>query len=174
MKTHHLRKLGTKKCLKATMAPSNKDSAGSFIHPDVDGTVTVCFPTSTSNWGTLSMDVSGLRPNVKAGITSGGVHVHTGTSCGSEVQGRHYFKSRTNGIKNDGDPWYWQKTSIAPTGTGYTTCPLGNAKYQEFTFNQGYGYSSTLGKVIVIHDANTTAAGYKRVACGKLVAAELL
>ena len=157
------------------MAPSNAVSAGSFNPPDVEGTVTVCFSSSTSKWGTLSMDVSGLRPNIKAGVTSGGAHVHTGTSCAStETQGGHYFRSRTYGIKKDGDPWYPQKTYIAPEGTGYTTCPLGNAKYQEFVFNQGYGYSSTHGKVVVIHDADTTAAGYKRVACGKLIPSEPL
>ena len=152
------------------MAPSNAVSAGSFIHPDVEGTVTVCFSSSTSKWGTLSMDVSGLRPNIKAGVTSGGAHVHTGTSCAStETQGGHYFRSRTYGIKKDGDPWYPQSKGIAPTGTWFNTNTMGKAE-REFRFNQGYGYDASAGKVIVIHDANTTAGGYKRIACGKLEA----
>jgi hypothetical protein len=46
---------------------------------------------------------------------------------------------------------------------------MGKAE-RDFRFNQGYGYDATVGKVIVIHDANTTAGGYKRIACGKLEA----
>ena len=37
----------------------------------------------------------------------------------------------------DGDPWYTQKSTIAPAGTSYTTCPMGKAKYQDFTFYNG-------------------------------------
>lgn len=162
---------GTRMCLKATMSPSNKNpTSGKYAYPNVEGTVTVCFQSLTSKWGTLKMNVRNLRPNIKAGIESGGVHVHEGTSCPTNnTQLGHYFKPGKTGLKKDGDPWYPQKSYwLAPNGTGFTTTSTGRAK-TEFQFNQGYGYAATLGKVIVIHDANTTAAGYKRIACGKLL-----
>ena len=153
------------------MKPSNPDSVtGDFAYPSVNGTVTVCFGSSKkkNTWGTLEIYVDNLRPSITGAITGGGVHVHNGTSCGSStVQGGHYWKPSQLGVKKDGDPWYPQSTGIAPTGTWYNTSPTGTAQ-REFRFNQGYGYNTTVGKVIVIHDANTTAGGYKRIACGKL------
>jgi hypothetical protein len=68
--------VGARNCLKATIAPSNKNAtSGTYVYPNVKGTVRICFPSLTSTWGTLNMDVQNLRPNIKAGITSGGVHV---------------------------------------------------------------------------------------------------
>lgn len=162
--------VGARNCLKATIAPSNKNAtSGTYVYPNVKGTVRICFPSLTSTWGTLNMDVQNLRPNIKAGITSGGVHVHVGTSCPTNnTQLGHYFKPAKTGFKKDGDPWYPQKSNIALNGTGYTTNSAGQAK-TTFQFNQGYGYNATVGKVIVIHDANTTIAKNKRIACGKLV-----
>jgi hypothetical protein len=159
------------KCLTAVIKPSNADNVTkAFAFPNVDGTVTVCFDSSTKTWGTLVIDVMNLRPSITGVITGGGVHVHNGTSCVSTTtQGGHYWRPSQYGIKKDGDPWYPQSKGIAPTGTWYNTGTTGNAK-REFRFNQGYGYDLTVGKVIVIHDANTTAGGYKRVACGKLQA----
>lgn len=163
--------VGARNCLKATIAPSNKNAtSGTYVYPNVKGTVRICFPSLTSNWGTLNMEVVNLRPNIKAGIVSGGgVHVHVGTSCPTNnTQLGHYYKPAKTGYKKDGDPWYPQKSSISPNGTGYTTSSTGQAK-TTFQFNQGYGYNTTVGKVVVIHDANTTVAGNKRIACGKLV-----
>jgi hypothetical protein len=114
------------------------------------------------------MNVTKLRPSITGVITGGGVHVHEGTSCtNSTAQGGHYFKPSEFGLKKDGDPWYAQSKGIAPSGTWFNTSPQGAAK-RKFRFNQGYGYDETVGKVIVIHDANTTDAGYKRISCGKL------
>ena len=151
------------------MKPSNPDNVtGAFAYPDVTGTVTVCFDPSRKTWGTLEMDVANLRPGISGAITGGGVHVHNGTSCASSTdQGGHYWKPSRFGVKKDGDPWYPQNKGIAPTGTWFNTNTMGKAE-REFRFNQGYGYDNTVGKVIVIHDANTTAGGYKRIACGKL------
>ncbi len=153
------------------MKPSNPDNVtGSFAYPNVQGTVTVCFDSSAKTRGTLAMDVTNLRPSITGVITGGGVHVHNGTSCTSSItQGGHYWKPSQFGVKGDGDPWYPQSKGIAPTGTWFNTGPMGKAE-REFRFNQGYGYDLTVGKVIVIHDANTTAGGYKRIACGVLKA----
>jgi hypothetical protein len=159
------------KCLEADMKPSNPDNVtGAFTYPDVTGTVTVCFDPSRKTWGTLEMDVTNLRPGISGAIAGGGVHVHNGTSCASSTdQGGHYWKPSRYGFKKDGDPWYPQSKGIAPTGTWFNTNTMGKAE-REFRFNQGYGYDASAGKVIVIHDANTTAGGYKRIACGKLEA----
>lgn len=146
------------KCLVAQMTSKDKT-----LYPNISGTISVCF--DSKNIGTLKMDVVGLRPNIKAGTA--GVHIHKGTSCATEdIQQGHYFKSGTGGPMKDGDPWYTHKSTIAPAGTSYTTCPMGKAKYQDFTFYNGKNYASTFGKVVVIHD--TTASGAKRIACGVL------
>jgi hypothetical protein len=146
-----------------------------YLHgltPDVTEDVTVCFSKSpVKMWGTLLIDVEGLRPSITGDITGGGVHVHSGTSCtSSTTQGPHYWKPSTTGVKGDGDPWYPDSTSIAPIGAWYNTNDEGEAE-RVFPFDQGYGYADTVGKVIVIHDANVAdaAGGYKRVACGVLM-----
>jgi len=167
-----LRKRGSKsskgkKCLEAEMEPSNAIN-GNFTWPDVEGTVKVCFDSSTSTWGKLDIDVKYLRSSITGDITGGGVHVHSGFSCtNSTTQGPHYWKPNSTGIKGDGDPWYPESTSIAPTGTWYNTGAKGKAE-RKFRFDQGYGYDLTVGRALVIHDANTTEGGYRRVACGIL------
>ena len=160
-----------KKCLKAEMGPSNAVS-GIYTFPDVEGSDKVCFDSSTDTWGELAIDVKHLRPSVTGDITGGGVHVHSGTDCANATaQGPHFWKASLSGIKGDGDPWYPESTSIAPTGTWYNTNSKGKAK-RKFRFDQGYGYDLTVGHALVIHDANITyAGGYKRVACGILVEA---
>lgn len=148
----------TAKCLEAQMTSKDKT-----MYPNISGKISICF--DSKNIGTFKMDVVGLRPNIKPGTA--GVHIHKGTSCATDTtQQGHYFKSGRAGPMKDGDPWYTQKSTIAPQGTSYMTCPMGKAKYQEFTFNNGNNYASTFGKVVVIHD--TTASGAKRIACGVL------
>ena len=157
-------------CLKAQMAPSN-----SQWFPGIEGDVMVCFdgelsPTS----GTLVMNgVNGLQPS----IADGSVHIHSGTSCGD--QGGHYFSAGVSGILGDGDPWFnTPDANIAPDGASYATDAAGRG-FTRFQFDQGYGYSQTIGKVVVMHDSKTSGVvevngevkNYQRVACGVLQAA---
>ncbi|EJK55451.1 hypothetical protein THAOC_24818, partial [Thalassiosira oceanica] len=152
-------------CLIANMAPSNGDRYGT-----VSGTVKICFDGWNSGAGAnLEMNVAGLGVS-----TSGGVHIHTGTSCAdATAQGGHYFESRDGlGSKPDtaaGDPWFGDATAdIAPTGTSYTTNAngLGTAN---FAFDSGHGIHDNAGKVVMIHDTYTDLGGdHARVACGVL------
>ncbi len=66
---------------------------------------------------------------------------------------------------NNVDPY------IAPTGTKYTVDKRGKGK-ADFKFDQGYGYTETAGKVVVMHlGINATDYSTIRIACGELVAA---
>ena len=117
------------------------------------------------------MDVGGLRTK-----TVGGVHVHGGDDCEAN-QGPHYFKYDED-LPSNGDPWFNTATSIAPSGAGYVTDDEGKST-TSFFFDQGYGYSQTKGKLIIIHDTVKTPLGenlqdlgeegqYKKIACGVL------
>jgi hypothetical protein len=72
----------------------------------------------------------------------------------------------------DCDPWYNNVDPyIAPTGTKYTVDKRGKGK-ADFKFDQGYGYTETAGKVVVMHlGINATDYSTIRIACGELVAA---
>ena len=151
-------------CLKAKMNASNGYTG------KVKGTVKVCFsnPIGTPT-ATLEMSVKGLPTQI-----AGGVHIHSGTECtNSTTQGGHGWKSdtlNTGGPNDDGDAWFNYASSLAPTGTGYSTDEKGKGK-AFFFFNNGYGYADTKGQVVVIHDEVTPPLGngtYARIACGKL------
>ncbi len=151
----------------------------------IKGQVKICFdetleldssyPTMTA--GVLTMSVTGLI-NRTIAPSPGGVHIHSGANCtnlGSQ-RGR-FFKNCTGsanptGRKKDCDPWYNNVDPyIAPTGTKYTVDKSGKGKAY-FKFDQGYGYTKTAGKVVVMHlGINSTDYSTTRIACGELVAA---
>ncbi|EJK51871.1 hypothetical protein THAOC_28915, partial [Thalassiosira oceanica] len=131
--------------------------------------VKVCFDGWNYGAGAnLEMNVAGLGVS-----TTGGVHIHTGTSCADEsAQGGHYFvTTRASDAapgKTAGDPWFGDTADIAPTGTSYTTDANGRGT-ADFTFDSGTGLHNNVGRVVVIHDTYTADGGdYARVACGVL------
>ncbi|EJK52208.1 hypothetical protein THAOC_28548 [Thalassiosira oceanica] len=154
------------KCLVANMGPSNGDP---LRYEDASGSVKICFDGWNAGAGaSLEMDVAGLGVS-----TTGGVHIHTGTSCANATaQGGHYWEIRASDAapgKTAGDPWFGDIADIAPTGTSYTTDAngLGTA---DFAFDSGTGLDDNVGRVVVIHDTYTADGGdYARVACGVLV-----
>lgn len=145
---------------------------------NITGTVKVCFDGALSETsGTLTMVADGLESSV-----TGGVHIHSGTSCESAAtQGGHFFKDYE--VSTTFDPWLkppQPATDIAPQTTAYYTTDMGKAR-TTFFFDQGIGFEGTAGcamgspaedcdeKVIVIHAGFDS--GYGRIACGKLVVA---
>jgi hypothetical protein len=82
------------------------------------------------------------------GAASGGLHIHTGTSCADAgAVGGHYWTPTS-----DADPW----------STAYTVGADGAAK-GSFLLNSGYTFDGNDGHVVVVH--NDAGA---RVACGVL------
>ena len=154
-------------CLKAKMNASN-GYAG-----DVEGTIEVCFgdlsANSGSGSGSLLMKVKGLSE-----LVAGGVHIHAGTSCDDTIsQGGHYWNTdvlKSGGPKDNGDAWFNMASSLAPTGTGYSTDEDGEG-VAYFFFNNGFGYNGNVGHAVVIHDEVAPPLGngdYARIACGIL------
>lgn len=139
----------------------------------VEGTVKVCFDnpipsglTPPADTATMEMEVEGLPATI-----AGGVHIHTGSSCDPTSQGKHYWNTALapRGKKEDGDAWFMEASSLAPTGTGYTTDDEGEGEARFFV-DFGYGFAETVGKVVIIHGETTLTGGsYARIACGVLV-----
>ena len=95
----------------------------------------------------------------------------------SALQGGHYWNSALlngEGPKGDGDAWFNIASSLAPTGTGYSTDEDGKTTAY-FHFDNGYGYEDNKGHAVVIHGEVGTQVDvvlgdgtYPRVACGVL------
>jgi len=190
-------KAQNKYCLSAAMYPSNAPVNASFLFPNVEGTVNICFDDSITNSAELTM--FGVKLVDSAGNVplafGGGVHIHTGNSCtNATTQGGHYWKrcgptdlnattwgtfAAGQGLKNDCDPGYnYPDSIIAPAGTGYTVKQFGDNKgyaYSDFEFDNGYNYTSNKGKVVVIHlgtagkNPLTEQTYGARIACGQLM-----
>jgi len=158
-------------CLKAKMNASN-GYAG-----DVEGTIEVCFGDLSANSGSGSGSGSGsLLMKVKglSELVAAGVHIHAGTSCDDTIsQGGHYWNTdvlKSGGPKDNGDAWFNMASSLAPTGTGYSTDEDGEG-VAYFFFNNGFGYNGNVGHAVVIHDEVAPPLGngdYARIACGIL------
>ncbi|KAK1739600.1 hypothetical protein QTG54_009359 [Skeletonema marinoi] len=119
--------------------------------------------------GSLLMKVKGLSE-----LVAGGVHIHAGTSCDDTIsQGGHYWNTdvlKSGGPKDNGDAWFNMASSLAPTGTGYSTDEDGEG-VAYFFFNNGFGYNGNVGHAVVIHDEVAPPLGngdYARIACGIL------
>ena len=142
-------------------------SASNDYTGDVEGTVKVCFndPIGSPS-ASMTMEVEGLPS-----LIAGGVHIHAGTSCDSkDTQLGHYWDNT-----KVADPWFNIASSLAPTGTGYSTDEDGEGS-AFFFVDYAYGFAETVGKVVVIHGEVGTQLGvtlgdgtYPRIACGVLV-----
>jgi len=112
----------------------------------ISGSVVVASTYDGSAELRVTCDLSGLETS-----TSGGVHIHNGTSCSdANYVGGHYYNSTyTNGT----DPWtdmVWESDS---DGNSSTT----------FVVDTGYEIEDNLGRALVIHDNAGT-----RISCGVL------
>jgi len=120
-------------------------------YPDYDGgySITGYIAVSSEYEGAMKLrltcDLSGLEVS-----TSGGVHIHSGTTCAAanEVGGHYYNTNETNGI----DPWIteWESDSEGSSTT-------------MFLINSGYALEDNLDHAVVVHDSSGT-----RIACGTL------
>ncbi len=151
-------------------------SASNGYEGDVEGTVKVCFDNPLESYLTPSVDTATMEMKVEGlpATIAGGVHIHAGTSCDStSTQGPHYWNPALGvldlGPKADGDAWFMQASSLAPTGTGYITDDDGEGE-AKFFVNNGYGFDDNEGKVVVVHgETKLTGGSYARIACGVLV-----
>ena len=120
-------------------------SASNGYTGDVEGTVKVCFndPIGSPS-ASMTMEVEGLPS-----LIAGGVHIHEGTSCdNADTQLGHYWNKvllEDGGPKDNGDAWFNIASSLAPTGTGYSTDKDGEG-IAYFFVNYGYGFAETWAK----------------------------
>merc|ERR1719285_841826 len=115
-------------------------------YPDYDGnnSISGTFAISIDGNGEVLMnyDLEGLETS-----TSGGIHIHLGTTCAvaDMVQGHFYSSSLSS------DPWT----------TNWNSDADGNA-YGNFTIDYGYNtLADNLGHAVVVHESDGT-----RAACG--------
>ena len=98
---------------------------------------------------TFSYKFFGLEPDI-----TGGVHIHTGTTCSdASLVGGHYWDDQGGTVA---DPW------TNDNGSVYTTNSDGKA-VGSFTLDSGYGFDDNKGHAFVIH-----ASDGSRVGCGLL------
>lgn len=113
---------------------------------DINGYVVAADEYDGANTLRITVLLSGLEVS-----TSGGVHIHEGTTCddADEVGGHYYNSTHTNGT----DPW---------TTTDWVSDSLGNSS-TSFVIDSGYGLEDNLAHAIVIHDSTGS-----RISCGVL------
>lgn len=111
------------------------------VNTHASGNISVTF---TDNYLTMFYELQGVKP-----VTSGGVHIHTGTSCdnASDVGG-HYWAP-----VEEGD--YWKSAR-------WVADSAGDAK-GSFRLVSGIDYSGNKGHAVVIHDDTGS-----RIGCGIL------
>jgi len=143
--------------------PAESGNVGPYSPTTVTGPVTA----STTEDGELELtwDLSGLEPNA-----SGGIHVHYGTTCESEVTvkgdaptganaGHYYFPPAAG---DNVDPWANVKWGSNDAGNAY-----GSVRISKYALGPGKAYglpaNSAYNRVVIVHNA----AGGK-VGCGLL------
>jgi hypothetical protein len=125
------------------------DTAISPYDPQVAGTVVVTEGANNTK-ATLTLTYHFTSASAMTG-TTGGIHIHVGTSCGVSAGG-HYFDDTETSDDDSWNPVKW--TASAATG------PFSGVTGPVYS---GYDMGENEGHVVVVHNANGT-----KIACGKL------
>jgi len=129
---------------------SYPDYSGEYT---ITGYVIVAEDEQDSGNLSVSYSLSGLE-----GSTSGGMHIHAGTTCSSaKLVGGHYYDTESLSI----DPW----------NTEWTSDANGDA-LGDFTIDSNYALEDNYGHAFVIHLSNAKES--IRAACGLIGTTEYL
>eukprot|EP00939_MAST-03C_sp_MAST-3C-sp1_P001969 g1969.t1 len=133
-------------------------------YPDYTGSVAATgYVVLGQNAGALSevgssMTVYYMLSNLETSTTTGGLHVHTGTSCAVAANvGGHFWDPAVE------DPW------TSANGAVWTTTDVSGTASGMFEVRSGYDISTNANRVIVLHESDGT-----RAACGALSASNLV